>query len=142
MPEPAMQESISPVWGEITLGEFVESFPLLTSLWSESEYEQQWVGAIRALVDHRVSRAMLVTDIEPTQDNDVIVYFVLFREGSRVFVHERFMRPAPRIDVRVPEAIEAIIPPRLQGREDEQAEVSEWVVTVDDLRDFLGRLHC
>lgn len=41
---------------------------------------------------------MLVTDIEPTPDNDAIFYFVLFVEGQHVFVRQRFMRPAPRAD--------------------------------------------
>src|SRR5689334_708097 len=83
-------ELISPVWGEITLGDFVESFPLITSLWSVSDYEDQWKQAIGALIDGRVHRAMLVTDIQPTSQSDAIMYFALFRDGEDVFVRHRF----------------------------------------------------
>jgi hypothetical protein len=142
MPEPALtRESISPVWAEVTLGEFVESFPLIVSLWTASEYERQWATAIEALVTQRVGRAMLVTDIQDAQDSDAISCFVLFREGSRVFVRQRFMRPAPRIDVRIPDAIEASIPLRIQAGDRERSEVSEWCVTVDDLGKFLESLR-
>lgn len=135
-PAPMNGAAISPVWGQITLGDLVESFPLMTSLWPAEEYERQWATAIQALLHRRVSRALLVTDIEPTQDNDAISYFVLFVEGSDVFVRQRFMRPAPRVDVRVPEIIEPIIPPRFRDKEGDRNVVSEWCVSIDDLQDF------
>jgi hypothetical protein len=139
MPEPAAsRESISPVWGEITLGEYIESFPLMTSLLSASEYEDQWAAAVRAIAQQRVNRAMLVTDIQPPSESSGISYFALFRDGARVFVQQRFMRPSPSVDVRLPEAVEATIPPRFQERDGEQMEVSEWCVPIDDLREFRG----
>lgn len=124
---------------EISLGDHVESFPLITTHWSVDEYEEQWHRAVEALVAGKVQRCMLISDIQPPDDSASLSYWALFRTGMGVVaVQNRFMRTVPTaVRLQVPEDVEPLIPPRVQGTPEEHALVSEWLVAEQDLLDFL-----
>jgi CdiI N-terminal domain len=123
---------------EIIIGEHKEAFPLITTYWDRSVYESQWIEALAALVDGRVSSCALVTDIQPPEDSFGIVYWALFRRGDIGYVQERFSRELSAQFVGSAESIESHIPPRIQGTPEEHAAVSEWVISIGDLRQFVA----
>ena len=127
---------------EVMLGDHRETFPLITTLWTVQDYQRQWCGAIKAMVKHKVAACMLVTDIQPRQNSSGITYWALFREGEQIYVQERLMRYAPAAELLViPVEAEKIIPPRIQGTGEEHENVSEWLVSMSDLAEFL-RVGC
>ncbi len=126
---------------EVVLGEHRETFPLITTLWTIQDYQRQWHGAIEAMVKHQVTSGMLVTDVQPHQNSAGITYWAMFREGERVYVQERLMRFAPPAELLlIPKEAEKVIPPRIQGSDEEHKQVSEWLVLMSDLVKFLEKI--
>lgn len=123
----------------IQIGEYKETFPLITTFWSVHEYSTQWFGAIQSLVENRVTSSILVTDIQHIEDSAGLCYWALFRLSGEVVMQNRFFRVAPVVDLFDSIAVEKIIPPRIQGQTQSQAMISEWTLPFSDFEDFIKR---
>jgi CdiI N-terminal domain len=124
---------------EISLGDHHESFPLITTRWSRQTYESQWVEALTALVEGRVQSCVLITDIQPPKQSSGVAYWALFREADLVYFQERFSRDMEAQLTGAAIHAEKHIPLRKQGTPVEQKQVSEWVVQLFHLRQFVKR---
>ncbi len=123
---------------ELLIEDEKEVFPLPANFWTREQYESQWHEALRALVNSDVDRCILITDIEPPEISSIIFYRVIFREGEVVYMQERFVRDRDRwLGSAV--TIAPRIAPRVQGTPEEHALVSQWEVSMDDIRQFLNR---
>jgi CdiI N-terminal domain len=124
--------------GEIALGEHLETFPLLITRWSIDEYVRQWWLAAEAIAHGTVQRCMFVTDIQPIEVSAGLSYWVLFRTQEGLVAQERFMRVVPDVDLFSPLETELVIPPRFLGNPEEDALVSEWEISLDELHQFVA----
>ena len=129
--EPVLEEE---AWlslcGRITLGDYSECFWAPLDPWRRADYERQWLDAAHRLL-HEADRTGFFTQA-------YWMWWTMWREGSRVFVHEEFIPPeryGGPYDGSVPYHI---IGPRGTHSDDGEM-VSEWEISVDDIREFLGR---
>lgn len=126
---------------ELIIGDHKELFPLITTLWDRDAYESQWMEALQALASERVDCCVLITDIQPSQDSSGVTYWAMFREGQDVYLQERFSRDQTALLSGPASAAARHIPPRLQGTPEEQSRVSEWVLPMGDIRQFVESLR-
>lgn len=124
--------------GEIRLDDHKETFPLVTTYWSCDEYRCQWMEALSALTDDLVNSCLLITDVQPLSDSTAAFYWVLFRDQEVVYVQERFTRNRESMALMPATAVEKHIEPRfLSDSEEEQARISEWTVSFEDVLSFV-----
>jgi hypothetical protein len=117
------------LWGGVTFGAFQERFVAPVERWTRVDYERQWLEAARRLLGE-ADRTGFVT--APYR-----FWWTAWREGERVFIHQEFFVPgryAEPYDGRTP--YEIIGARRTQS---EDGRVSEWEVTLGDIRDFVAR---
>jgi CdiI N-terminal domain len=122
---------------EISLDDVVETSPLITTKWSYKEYEAQWKEALTALAKGLVQSCVLITDVQPKGDSQGIMYWALFRDAGSIFLQERFLRDSPDTLLGRATEIERSIPPRVQGSAEEHALVSEWRVSLTDIKEYV-----
>ena len=122
---------------ELIIGDHKEVFPLITTLWVRDDYVSQWMEALQALAHKTVDCCALITDIQRSEDSSGVTYWALFREGQDVYFQERFSRDNSALLVGSASAAARHIPPRLQGTPEEQSRVSEWVLPIEDVRQFV-----
>ena len=118
---------------ELIIGDHKEVFPLITTLWTRTEYELQWRSSLQDLMNGVVDCCVLVTDIQPAHESAGISYWVLFREGALVYLQERFSRDQ-YFQLTGPASVaEPYIAARIQGTAEEHSCVSEWICSIDDI---------
>ena len=122
---------------ELVLGDHKEVFPLITSMWTRDMYQAQWMDALRALVEDRVSSCVLVTDIKAPEISYGVSYWALFKEDGIVYFQERFSRNLMAELISPASTAEPHIPARVQGTPEEHSQVSEWELSIDEVRHFI-----
>lgn len=122
---------------ELVVGDHKEVFPLITTLWSREAYESQWREALRALADGYVDCCLLMTDIQPSEDSSGVSYWAMYREGNSVYLQEQFSRQQTALLVGSATKVASHIPARIRGTLHEQSQVSEWVLPIADISQFL-----
>jgi CdiI N-terminal domain len=113
----------------IVIDEFEETFDVPLDFWSEGDYERQWLeGAERIVRGERTS--CLVSWMQDPDFSPILRWWSLYRRnGPNVIVREQLCLPEfGRVDPKNPYV--AVQP---YG---EDALVSEWMLTVDDLSVF------
>jgi hypothetical protein len=130
---PYEDEEGTGLWGCTVLGDFSERFIAPTGWWSREDYERQWIeGAQRLLAGEPVS----AFTVEAGR-----VWWTAWREGAEVIVHQRYLfadEMAPARTAAASELPYELVGPR-RGASEEGFSVSEWRVSIDDLRDFVAR---
>ena len=127
---------------ELQMGSDIECYPLVTTLWSIDKYRKQWRAALTAMVTGRVTSCVLVTDIKAPEVSFGIMCWLLYREGDCVYLREHMGRGALGYQlVGDPVHVEPNIPRREHGTNQEQHPISEWVVTLDDIQEFIRSDH-
>lgn len=124
---------------ESIIGDHKEIFPLITTLWTPAAYEAQWMDALKSLVDEHVDCCVLITDVQPSEDSSGVTYWAMYREGDHVYLQEQFSRDRAALLIGSATAVLPHIPPRVQGTPEEQSEVSEWVLPIEDIRQFVEK---
>jgi hypothetical protein len=122
---------------EIIIGDDREVCTLITTLWACKDYESQWIASLQALSDERVDRCVLITDIQPSEDSVGLTYWALFRESQDVYLQERFLFDQKSILIGSATAVAPNIPSRIQGTPEEHSQVSEWTVSIGEVRQFV-----
>lgn len=97
--------------GEITVGDFVERFAYVASTASE------WKAELQRLIDGALVVALV---------HDPRFAWVVYREGDRCFVQQRFSLDGQFLDLL----------PRETVTEDGDP-ISEWVTTLEEIRHFV-----
>ena len=122
---------------ETIIGSHREIVPLITTLWTREVYESQWIEALSNLIADRVNCCILITDVQPLKSSSGITYWALYKEGGDLYVQEQFSRDRSKLLNGSTSDVASYIQPRIQGTQEEQNEVSEWVLPIEDIRHFL-----
>lgn len=120
-------------WGRTVMGGFSERFVAPIGWWQPADYERQWIeGADRLLRGESPSAFVVEAGW---------IWWLAWREGADVFVHQRYLVEDSMAPART--ALPADLPYELIGpritRTAEGTSVSEWRVSLDDVRDFVAR---
>jgi hypothetical protein len=123
----------SGLWARIVLGDFVERFVAPIGFWGRVDYERQWSEGASRLVDG-ADESAFVEEAGRT-------WWTAWREGSRILVQQRLLVAESMAPARA--ATAADMPYHLVGTREEVSEdgesLSQWSVSVADLRDFIER---
>lgn len=66
-------------YGEITMGEFYESFRSPTNYWTRQQYEAQWQSAVSDVVEGRSKKSCMVTSIyDPVPLSRFVFVWVIY----------------------------------------------------------------
>jgi hypothetical protein len=127
------EEGWSGLWGRTVLGDFTERFVAPTARWSREDYERQWIDAAERLLRGEPSSAFTV--------EAGWIWWTAWREDGEVIVQQRYLVTDEMAPARTAEA--SRMPYELVGQRggatEEGLSVSEWRVSLDDVRDFVAR---
>lgn len=126
--------------GEITIGDFKETFLVSIDNWNKKRYEEQWVRAIKRIVHSDVDdniNSALVTSIPDFSKEDMIEYWPLYKINNVVYVQNYWADAGPLKESITDENIYKFIRPRETFSESTGQPISEWQVSLDDLRHWL-----
>jgi len=113
------------------LGEFQEEFLAALGPWTREQYQRHWIQAARRLVEGPYDRTGFFTSAFQ-------FWWTMWREGEDVFVQQQLL-----ISETLREPFNPDDPYRqLRDRHstsDDGLPLSEWRLTMNDIRDFLAR---
>jgi len=121
--------------GTLVLGSETETFLASFDHWQPEDYERQWQEAI-SLVVNEGSKSALITEMPAPSVANFIRWWPMWRFGESVKLNEQLLFMA---DLETP--IDAENPYTHVGEyrelNEEGERISEWVVPLQDLVDFL-----
>ena len=124
--------------GLIVLGDSSEEFLANLGDWSQEDYQSQWRDSIHSLVDGG-NKAVLITTYSSPVIASHLEWWALYREGEDIFVQNQLLFFEGIEDrFRPSQAVQF-----LKERETENEEgvsISEWKISMGDLRDFATQL--
>lgn len=123
--------------GTIVIGGFAEAFRAPLGFWGASEYRRSWRRAFEVLDAGPRSVSCLMTAMTDPRISNFVVCWPMYRDGEDVYIQNAI--------IFLDEAGESFDPatpwdhvrPR-QGRDEDGNKVSEWVTSMDSLRQFFG----
>lgn len=124
--------------GTITFGADEETFVSTFRLWGCIEYRDQWREALSRVLGGKP--AALITDMTPVTAK-FLTWWPMWREEDYIVVHNQLFFYAQRgvyDDITI-EKLYDLIGPRKRVNE-EGIEISEWIVDVSEVWDFLAHL--
>jgi CdiI N-terminal domain len=121
--------------GELRLGKDHENFQSVLGFWSVDEYQQSWTAGLQRLLAGESTSCLATSVSDPASANFVEVW-PLYRRGPDVFVQNSLLFLDQLSHEFDPAAPWQSVAPRSVVDEDGQV-ISEWRVSVDDIRDFL-----
>ena len=132
--EPERQDEGADAWfalrGRTTLGNHREEFLAALDPWSRADYERHWIEAARRLLGGADRTGFFTSAFR--------FWWVMWREGNTLFVHEQLMVPETLIAPFDLANAYRQIGERRTFSEDGQR-VSEWHLELSDIRDFVER---
>ncbi len=123
--------------GVMHLCDDTEYFHAPTIYWSTDQYESSWYTALRRIIDGAEVSCLVVAISDPRAAN-FIETWPLYRENDIVYFHNRLIFMDQLDHEFDPDAPWASMDPRVTVNEDGK-KISEWVVPLQSLRDFLER---
>lgn len=121
--------------GELRLGEVREYFQSVLGFWELGDYTKSWATGLRRILAG-ASISCLATSVTDPATANFVETWPLYREGSDVYIHNKFLFLDQLTHEFDPKAPWESIGPRSVVNEDGQR-ISEWQVRVDDIRYFL-----
>ncbi len=118
--------------GQITIGDYTESFLAAGWLWTPERYENQWRAAVAAVLGSPGKSAFVTSFTHPDAHHNVI--WPAWRMGDRVEIQNRLLlrEIAGILDVdRIHEVVG-----EHQLRSEDGEEISNWSLPVADLAAF------
>jgi CdiI N-terminal domain len=122
--------------GVITLGDFSEHFESALDFWDQDDYRKSWDEGLRRLIIGGPVSCLATSVSDPPITNFVVVW-PLYLSGDDVYVQNKllFLDQLPHdFDPSAP--WESIGPRRTVTEDCDQ--ISEWQVTLNEIREFLG----
>ena len=127
------------VHGQITLGDFSETFISPIGYWSISEFQQQWQTAAGRLLAGFDTTTFFTTMYDPATAN-FLQMWPMWREGNKVRVHNQWLFLK---DLKRPFDLADPYPPYLHIDELNEAEpeqpISTWNLSIADMEEFVNR---
>lgn len=121
-------------YGQITLGDFRETFISVQTFWDAARYEVHWREALDRIVrDGRDS--CLITSIAGPDKSHILFWWPLYRDGDSVLVQNSILFLDDLPERFNPERPFRSVPVRTTVSEDGDP-ISEWRVSVADVEAF------
>ena len=120
--------------GLIVLAEYSEEFLASLGEWTHTQYREQWARSIQRLIEGD-AKAVLITTFSSPDVASHLEWWALYREGEDVFAQNQlllFDDLTGKFDVS--RAVEYLRD--RQTVNEEGLPISEWRVSMDDLRVF------
>ena len=132
-PHFSSEDGWSGLWGRVRLDDFTERFVAPLGKWHQSDYEEQWIEGAQRLIDGEHKSAFVVEAGR--------LWWTAWRESSKIYIQQQLL--IDRHYSPAWTATAANLPYDLIGARESQSEdgeeLSEWLITLDDLREFLSR---
>jgi len=129
----AAEEGWSGLWGRIWLGDIGERFVAPLVEWHRSDYEAQWIAGAQRLIDGESKSAFVVEAGR--------LLWTAWREDLDIHIQQRLLLDEHCSSTWTASAADLpydLIGPRESLTEDGSS-ISEWAVTLNDLREFVRR---
>jgi CdiI N-terminal domain len=127
------------VYGKIVIDSFCETFTASLSSWTREQYDRHWNTALERLIDGADRSALITSYIEPPTEagpNDFLVWWPLYRDGDTVYVQNHLLFFGKlKAQFLLERSWESLSDRQVMN--DEGQKISEWVTTVQDIRNFL-----
>jgi hypothetical protein len=123
--------------GEILLGTFSERFEIVLEFWSKSDYERQWIDGVRRILKGSPKSSLITSLTNPATAN-FIAWWPIYREDSVCIFQNQFLFMDQLIDPFDIVNPYQSLDDRSQVSEDGNL-ISEWVVQLDDMGQWLQR---
>ncbi len=124
--------------GEITIGDFKETFLVSIDNWNKKRYEEQWVRAIERIAYSNVNiNSTLVTSIPDFSKEVMIEHWPLYKIDEVVYMQNHRLDTVPLKESVTDENIYKFIRPRETFSESTSQPISEWQVSLEDLKTWL-----
>lgn len=132
--EPEPQDEGADAWlalrGRATLGDYKEEFLAPIGYWTRGDYERQWIAAARRLLTGADRTGFFTQALR--------FWWVIWREGGDVFVHEQILVEDASFGPLDPADPYRQIGERYTVSEDGE-QVSEWRLEIADIEGFVER---
>lgn len=137
---PGSEQSIL-AW--ITIGDFGESLIVRIDYWKREDYIKHWISAIDKIISSKAdTRTALITKmLNPTTLDDIysLEMWCLYKVEGCVYVQNRFLSKNELTKTFNPKNLEKYVPQR-ETHTEEGDEISEWTLTVGELKEFHDKL--
>jgi hypothetical protein len=124
--------------GAIRLGSFREEFLADISFWSRRDYECQWRDALNRIVTGK-KRSCLLTSITDPRRANFITWWPIYRTTEGLHVQNQHLFMKQLRSPFNPLNPYCHIPPRRSTTPSGDS-ISEWCLSVDDIRQFLKQI--
>jgi hypothetical protein len=124
--------------GEIVIGDYIEMFEASISYWIADDYQKHWKQAIERIVNGEAKSRLITSMYDPVKANFIFCW-PIYREGMRIYFQNQMLLMEYQDSPLDPKNLFLDIEDR-QMLNDEGLPVSEWEVSVIDLKDFLMRV--
>lgn len=124
--------------GKVVFRNFEEPFRTTNKFWSKDQYYTHWIKELKALINGNKLKTGLITDMQdPTSKHSCIDVFSMYKFESITYIQNRILVIEEMKEKFNPELIEQYIYDRQIYSEDGD-KLSEWQVSVQDIKDFLA----
>lgn len=124
--------------GELRIDCFNEHFNAPISYWDRNKYLSQWKQGLNLILDGHSKSAFIATMYDP-KTADFIFWWVMYRVGSNVYLQNHILFMDGLNEPFDENHFSKFVPERETVTEDGDA-ISEWKVSVEDIRGALDRL--
>jgi hypothetical protein len=132
---------VEAVYGKIRIGEFHETFIASLFFWSRTQYEHHWRTALERIVGGATQSALIASYVEPPATligEEFLVWWPLYREREVVYVQNHLLFFGQLSNPFSAERYWESVGER-QTVTAEGAQISEWITSVQSIRDYLAR---
>jgi hypothetical protein len=119
------------LWGRTVLGSCAEDFLAPLGPWQRADYERQWIEAARRLLGPPARAGFFTAAFR--------FWWVMWREGEEVIVHEELLTPERLTGLTDWRNAPYQLIGAYRATSHDGTPISEWRLSVADLRDFLAR---
>jgi hypothetical protein len=132
---PVTEAGESSCYGIIQIGEFRERFITALAFWSACDYQIQWNQALKRILGHS-TQSCLITSLTDPETTNFITWWPIYRVDDILYFQNQVLFLADLADPFNPDDPYKHIPSR-KTRTEEGNRISEWSLSVDEVKCFL-----
>ena len=126
--------------GEITIGDFSESFRASLSYWNRQDYFEQWMNALNEITVLKRSKAVIISSMYDPDTANFILCWVMYNLGDLVCFQNHIFFLDNLITPFNEKNMSKLIPDREQVTE-EGERISEWTISLIDIENSIKNLN-
>lgn len=119
---------------EIRIGDFAERTAVPLNFWSEDQYRQQWRDAANKLLENETGQSVFITQFYDPQKREAgyaLECWLAYREADTVYIRNSYFPHE-----KAPSKWDIVSFDPLVDKRDPKDDVSEWAISLEDLRRF------